>query len=107
MGDQPEASSARNEGCGRFSRKVTSKSPLAVTLSRFWYHAFRGLRRSLSAALPVNRSHVHTTSRAANGLPSCHLTPCCSGKVSSVPSSFHDQPVASSGTIDLRLFCAT
>jgi hypothetical protein len=36
------------------------------------------------------------------------LTPGGNGKVSSVPSSFHDQPViARSGTIDTRLFCGT
>ena len=36
------------------------------------------------------------------GLPSCQVTPWRSGKISSVPSSFHDQPVARSGTIDAR-----
>ena len=50
---------------------------------------------------------MHLTSAAVNGLPSCHLTPWRSGNVSSVPSSFHDQLVARSGTIDCRLFCAT
>src|SRR5580704_2624711 len=63
--------------------------------------------RSFSAALPLNRSQVHLTSRAVNGSPSCHLTPWRSGKVSSVPSSFEDQLVARSGTIDLMLFCGT
>src|SRR5689334_9254308 len=53
------------------------------------------------------RSQVHSTSRAVNGLPSCHLTPWRSGKVNSVPSSFHDQLVAKSGTIDCKLACAT
>src|SRR5215469_11915208 len=96
-----------NDGCGRFSRKVTSKSPLTVTWSRLWYHDLRGLRRSLSPDLPVNRSQVHFTSSAVNGLPSCHLTPWRNGKVSSVPSSLHDQPVARSGTIELMLVCAT
>src|SRR6516162_2134385 len=52
-------------------------------------------------------SKVHTTSLAVNGLPSCQLTPSSSGKVSSVPSSFHDRPVARSGTTDCRLFCGT
>src|SRR6266478_4067841 len=42
-----------------------------------------------------------------NGLPSCQVTPWRSGKVSSVPSSFHDQAVARSGTIESRLFCFT
>src|SRR5229473_7695752 len=41
------------------------------------------------------------------GLPSCQLTPWRSGKVSSVPSSFHDQAVARSGRIESRLFCFT
>src|ERR1700674_5223439 len=63
--------------------------------------------RSFSLALPVNRSQVHLTSLAVNGLPSCHLTPWRNGNVSSVPSSFHDQLVARSGTIDCRLVCAT
>src|SRR5712671_1321790 len=46
-------------------------------------------------------------SAAVNGLPSCHLTPCRSLKVSSVPSSLHDQLVARSGTIDFMLFCGS
>jgi hypothetical protein len=41
---------------------------------------------------------VHLTSLAVNGLPSRHLTPWRKGRVSSVPSSFHDQLVAKSGT---------
>src|SRR6516225_6580986 len=63
--------------------------------------------RSFSLALPCSRSKVHLTSAAVNGLPSCHLTPCRRGKVSSVPSSFQAQAVARSGTIDRELFCAT
>ncbi len=63
--------------------------------------------RSFSAAFPVTRSHVHLTSLAVKGLPSCHFTPWRNGIVSSVPSSFHDQLVARSGTIDLGLFCGT
>jgi len=78
-----------------------------VTSSRLLYQVLRGLRRNFSADLPVSRSHVHLTSLAVNGLPSCHLTPLRNGMVSSVPSSFHDQPVARSGTIDPILFCAT
>src|SRR6266568_1980374 len=75
-----------------------------VTSSRLRYQDLRGLMRSFSLALPVSRSQVHLTSLAVNGLPSCHLTPWCNGNVNSVPSSFHDQPVARSGTIDCRLF---
>src|SRR5438093_6827655 len=63
--------------------------------------------RSFSLALPARRSQVHLTSLAVNGLPSCHLTPWRSGKVSSVPSSLHDQLAARSGTIDCMLFCGT
>ena len=47
---------------------------------------------------------MHLTSAAVNGLPSCHLTPWRNLKVSSVPSSLHDQLVAKSGTIDFMLF---
>src|SRR5437868_5641090 len=71
------------------------------------YQDLRGLMRSFSADLPCSSSHVHLTSAAVNGLPSCHLTPRRSLKVSSVPSSLHDQSVARSGTIDCRLTCGT
>src|SRR6516165_11824767 len=47
--------------------------------------------RSFSLDLPVKRSQVHLTSLAVNGLPSCHLTPWRSVKLSSFPSSLHDQ----------------
>jgi len=63
--------------------------------------------RSFSADFPVNKSQVHLTSLAVKGLPSCHFTPWRSGIVSSAPSSFHDQLVAKSGTIDFGLFCGT
>src|SRR5215470_15552268 len=77
-----------------------------VTASRFRYQDLpRGLTRNLSLDFPVSRSKVHSTSLAVKGLPSCHLTPSRNGKVSSVPSSLHDQPVARSGTIESRLFC--
>src|SRR5215472_8045663 len=78
-----------------------------LTSSRFLYQDLRGLRRSLLSDMPVSMSQVHLTSRAVNGLPSCHLTPWRSGKVSSVPSSLHDQLTARSGTIDCMLFCGT
>ena len=45
--------------------------------------------RSLSLPVPISRSQVHLTSAAVKGLPSCHLTPWRSGKVSSLPSSLH------------------
>src|SRR5216683_7088975 len=76
-------------------------------LSRLAYQDFRGLTRSFSLALPCKRSKVHLTSADVNGFPSCHLTPSRSGNVNSVPSSFHAQLVARSGTIDFRVFCGT
>src|SRR5215468_6669760 len=63
--------------------------------------------RNLSLPVPINRSQVHLTSAAVKGLPSCHLTPWRSEKVSSLPSSAHSHLVARSGTIEERLFCAT
>src|SRR6266446_4569690 len=107
MGDNADARTAINAGCGRFRRKVTSKSPLVVTSSRLRYQGLRGLTRSFSFDLPVKRSQVHLTSFAVNGLASCQVMPWRSGNVSSVPSSFHAHPVARSGTIELRLFCGT
>src|SRR6266404_6269513 len=78
-----------------------------VTSSRLRYQGLRGLTRSFSLDLPVKRSQVHLTSLAVKGLPSCQATPWRNGNVSSVPSSFHVQPVARSGTIELRLFSGT
>src|SRR5215472_13552090 len=80
---------------------------MAVTASRLRYEDLRGLTRSFSLDLPISRSQVHTTSLAVNALPSCQVTPWRNGKVNSVPSSLHDQPVARSGTIDCMLFCGT
>src|SRR5216683_6872136 len=68
---------------------------------------FRGLKRSFSVDFSRMRSQVHCTSLAVNFWPSCHLTPWRSEKVTAVPSSLHDQPVARSGTIEARLFCLT
>src|SRR5215470_19149959 len=96
-----------NEVCGRFRRKVTSRSPFGITSSRLRYQDLRGLTRNFSADFPVIRSQVHLTSAAVNGLPSCHLTPSRNLKVSSFPSSLHDQLEARSGTIELRVFCGT
>src|ERR1700746_4154212 len=78
-----------------------------MTSSRLRYQDLRGLTRNFSVDLPVIRSQVHLTSAAVNGLPSCHLTPSRSLKVSSVPSSLHAQLSARSGTIDFKLFCFT
>src|SRR5713226_4610885 len=74
-----------------------------VTSSRFLNQDLRGLRRSFSLDLPCSMSHVHLTSWAVNGLPSCHLTPGRSLKVSAVLSSSHDHWLARSGTIESRL----
>src|SRR6185312_14615430 len=57
--------------------------------------------------MPVSKSQVHLTSAAVNGLPSCHLTPLRSLKVSAVLAASHDHSVARSGTTDLRPLCAT
>src|SRR5262249_35851972 len=62
----------------------------------------RGLLRtmsSFSSPLPITASQVHLTSALVNGLPSCHLTPSRSLKVSWVLSAFHVQLSASSGTM--------
>src|SRR5689334_7353937 len=78
-----------------------------MTSSRLLYQDLRGLTRNFSIDLPVIRSQVHLTSAAVNGLPSCHFTPSRSLKVSSLPSSLHDQLEARSETIELRVFCGT
>src|SRR6516165_9550449 len=44
---------------------------------------------------------------AGERLAVCDLTPSRSLKMSALPSSFHDQFEAKSGTIDARLFCRT
>src|SRR5262249_52561830 len=80
---------------------------MTVTSSRLLYQVLRGLRRSFSADLPVNRSQVHFTSLAVNSLPSCHLTPWRHGRGSSVPSPFPGQLGAQSRTIAAMLFFAT
>src|SRR6516165_1862699 len=78
-----------------------------MTSSRLRYQDLRGLKSNFSVDLPVIRSQVHLTSAALNGLPSCHLTPSRNLKVSSFPSSLHDQLEARSETIELRVFCGT
>src|SRR5215468_5738553 len=94
-----------NDGCGRFRLKTTSSSPLTLTLSRFVYQDARGFLRKSSGSFPVSLVQVHCTSFAVNGLPSCHLTPWRSLKMSLVLSALHDQPSARSGTMLLNLFC--
>src|SRR4029453_6154001 len=86
IGEKPEASRPSNAGCGAFSLKTASLSPLAVTLSTLAYQPWRKLTLKFSGALPCRRSMVHFTSAAVNGLPSCHLTPLRRGKVSVLPS---------------------
>src|SRR5262249_52007501 len=102
-----EASNASIAGCGRLSWKATSFAPFTTMSATLSYQLLRGFLRNEAFALPINRSKVHFTSAEVNGLPSCHFTPSRSLKVSLVLSSFHDQLVASSGTIDSMLFCAT
>src|SRR5262252_4823107 len=94
-----------NDGCGRFRLKITSSSPLTVTLSRLVYQDARGFLRKSSGSFPVSLFQVHCTSFAENGLPSCHLTPWRSLKMSLVLSAFQDQLSARSGTMLLGLFC--
>src|SRR5215472_12660784 len=66
---------AKSEGCGRLRWSATSKSPLVVTSEMLLNRSRRGFFRNLSWALSCNRSKVHLTSLAVNGLPSCQLTP--------------------------------
>src|SRR5262249_23654370 len=84
-----------------------SSSPLVVTSATLTYQDLRGLTRSFSAPVPISSAKVHLTSAEVNFRPSCHFTSCRNRKVSSVPSSFQNQLVARSGTIDSALFCGT
>src|SRR6516225_11236075 len=94
-------------GLNSMNLKVPSNSPRVLTSATLSYQDLRGLTRSLSLPVSISKFQVHLTSAAVNDLPSCHLTPWRSGKVSSLPSSFHSHLVATSGTIESRLFCAT
>src|SRR4029450_3214486 len=105
IGEKPEASRPSNAGCGAFSLKAASLSPLAVTQSTLAYQPLRKLTLKFSGALPCRRSMVHFTSAAVNGLPSCHLTPLRKAKLSVLPSSLHVHFSARSGTMSSRLFC--
>src|SRR3954464_9694261 len=71
------------------------------------YQDFRGFWRNFCCDLPISMSKVHLTSADVNGLPSCHLTPWRSLKVSFLLSLLHAQPSARSGTIESTLFCGT
>src|ERR1044072_7149547 len=105
IGEKPEASRPSNAGCGAFSLKTASLSPLTVTLSTLAYQPLRKLTLKFSGALPCRRSIVHFTSAAVKGLPSCHFTPLRKVKVSVLPSSLHVHFSARSGTMSSRLFC--
>src|ERR1043166_2614746 len=105
IGEKPEASRPSNAGCGAFSLKTVSLSPLAVTLSTLAYQPLRKLTLKFSGALPCRRSMVHLTSAAEDGLPSCHFTPLRRVKVSVLPSSLQVHFSARSGTMSSRLFC--
>src|SRR5580704_8297611 len=85
---------------------MASVTPLVTIATTLFHHDLRGFARSLSVDRPVSRSQVHLTSAEVKGWPSCHLTPSRNLKVSRVPSAFHDQLSARSGTIVSRLFCA-
>src|SRR6185312_6501293 len=100
-------SKASSEGCGRFSLKEASKSPLVVISSTCSYQVLRGVCRNFCCDLPISMSKVHLTSAEVNGLPSCHLTPCRSLNVSVFLSALQAQLSASSGRMSSRLFCAT
>src|SRR4051794_25646387 len=62
------------------------------------HHVLCGFFRNLPLTWPVRISQVHFTSALVNGLPSCHLTPSRSLKVSVRSSSLSAQEVARSGT---------
>src|SRR5215813_670269 len=70
------------------------------------YQTLRGLRwKSAVSPLPISIRHVHCTSFAVKGWPSCHFTPCRSLKVSLVLVASHDQLSAKSGITVSRLSC--
>src|ERR1700761_5867522 len=74
------------------------------TACSFVYQIFLGLRRkSVVSPFPISIRQVHCTSLAVNGVPSCHLTPCRSLKVSLVFVASRDQLSARSGMIVSRL----
>src|SRR5215510_3862721 len=78
-----------------------------LTLSRLVYQDARGFLRKSSESCPVSLFQVHCTSFAVNGLPSCHLTPSCSLKVSLVLVASQVQLSARSGTIVSGLLSGT
>ena len=94
---------------GNVARQYRDRAPFKVegglviaVDGHFFEISIPGFAR-VEAQFIVRFAGQHLTSFAVNGLPSCHLTPWRSGRVSSVPSSLHDQLVARSGTIDCRL----
>src|SRR4029077_3991011 len=91
---------------GRRRSKAASVSPMTAISLTLAYQSLRGFLRNFCSETPRSMSQVHFTSLAVNGLPSCHLTPSRSLKVSWVLSAFHAQLVASSGTMVSGLFCA-
>src|SRR5258708_36396314 len=97
-----EASKVNNAGWDRLRMKVASSSLDVAMSSTLLHQDLRGLARSLSLARPVKRSKVHLTSAEVNGVPSCHLTPWWSLKVSPLPASLHDHLSARSGRIVSR-----
>src|SRR6185437_11602274 len=76
--------------------------PFVTTSLRLAYQILRGFLRMISffsSPRPASASQVHFTSAEVKGLPSCHLTPWRSLKVSFVLSAFQAQLSARSGTI--------
>jgi len=98
MGDMAPASMVSTEGCGRPRTNVTSRSPFTATSLRLNHHDLRGFLRNFDSG-EISMSQVHFTSALVKGLPSCHVTPSRSLKVSLVPSSLHAHSVARSGTM--------
>src|SRR5580765_8756887 len=76
IGEYPEATIIRREGCGRRRRKITVKGSGVSIVSMFAYHSLRGFSRSLAGASFASRtmSNVYLTSLAVNDCPSCQRT---------------------------------
>src|SRR5438067_12405083 len=105
---RPARGEQRNK---RSLRPLQAESDLIVAIGNDLFEVavpgFARVDAQLLGRFAGDQVPVHLTSAAVNGLPSCHLTPSRSLKVSSFPSSLHDQLVARSGTIDSTRFCAT
>src|SRR5438067_7743827 len=105
---RPARGEQRNK---RSLRPLQAESDLIVAIGNDLFEVavpgFARVDAQLLGRFAGDQVPVHLTSAAVNGLPSCHLTPSRSLKVSSFPSSLHDQLEARSETIELRVFCGT